>query len=155
MSLYAFISEKLLMVSLLFHFIFVKICLITVGGNETTCCVTLFCIVSHPTNSFVYIHPSIYQFRSLFYFLPVPLLYFGFNAFKIAYELAGVYFCYGKKGKAKKYSRQTYKQTKHPHKWLARWQKQPFSPQWANKGPQLQRRHSRCRRYKAKHNQMR
>lgn len=38
LSTYTFISEKLLMVSSLFSFIFGKNCLITVRGNKTTCC---------------------------------------------------------------------------------------------------------------------
>lgn len=96
----AFIFEKekkiLLMVSLLLRFIFVKICLITVRGNETTCCVTaLFCTVSPPPFQHSSNHPSI-NFALLFILSACSAFISNFNvciAFKIAYELA-VYFRY-------------------------------------------------------------
>ena len=128
----------------LFRFIFVKICLITVRGNETTCCVTLFYTV-YPSHIRLFIHLSISL--SFLPFSACSAFILDFNvciAFKIAYELV-VYFCYVRikpkktrmNERKKRDWRQTYKQRKHPHKWLACWQKQPFSSRWENKGPQL------------------
>lgn len=69
-------KKILLMVSLLLRFIFVKICLITVRGNETTCCVTaLFCTVSLPLLSNIHLTTHLSISLSFSFCLPVPLLF--------------------------------------------------------------------------------